>query len=354
MSGSVRLRGLGTAAPQAAINAADGLALAESVAPDVNGGKLDTLYSDAGIANRATILDAEGIRAELLEPLGTHGRSTQERLGLYLSAAVELGTASARHALEEAGVQPGQVTHLVTVTCTGAESPGVDQGIIARLGLSPDVSRTNIGFMGCHGAMNGLSVGNAFAAANPGAVVLVTCVEICSLHYLVGTEPWDHQVANAIFADGSASAVLSTTGDGPSIGCFATRIFPDTAELMTWKIGEHGFEMTLSPRVPGVLKRSVAGWVDEWLEGLGRSRADIAAWAVHPGGRDILEGVRRGLELPEDALAASRRILETNGNMSSGTVLWVLRELLQAGTTGTIAGLAFGPGLVGEGLLLEA
>ena len=353
MSGGPRLRGIGTAAPGEMIKANDGLALAAAVSPEVESARLEPLYLEGGVASRSTILDAMGIREHLLEPLDANGRSTPERLSMYLEAASDLGERSARSAMERASITPDEVTHLVTVTCTGAESPGVDQALVKRLGLSPDVSRTNIGFMGCHGAMNGLAVAHAFAAANPDAVVLLTCVEICSIHYLVGTDPWDHKVANAIFADGSGSAVLSSQGEGPSIHGFGSRIFPDTRDLMTWTIGEHGFEMTLSPRVPGILKRNVAGWVDEWLGRSGLSRADIDAWAVHPGGRDILEGVRRGLDLPHDSMDASKHILETHGNMSSGTVLWVLDELLRSGTQGTIAGLAFGPGLVGEGVLVE-
>jgi predicted naringenin-chalcone synthase len=353
MSAPPRLRGIGTAAPVTAINSQQGLALAELVAPGLSDGQLDTLYSGSGITNRGTILSADDMCMRLLESPGGHGSSTSERLKMFMAAAVDLGERSAQEAMDKASVRPAEVTHLITVTCTGAQSPGVDHGIIARLGLSPDISRTNIGFMGCHGAMNGLSVATAFAAANPSAVVLVTCVEICSLHYLVGTEPWEHQVANAIFADGSSSVIISSGGDGPDICGFGSRIFPNTAELMQWKIGEHGFEMTLSRRVPSAIKRGVAGWVDQWLGTMDCSRADIAGWAVHPGGRDILEGARRGLELPESALDASRHVLETHGNMSSGTVLWVVDELLNTGTTGRIVGLAFGPGLVVEGMLLD-
>jgi predicted naringenin-chalcone synthase len=319
----------------------------------LDSGKLDTLYAESGIANRSTVLNADSIRTQLLEPLGDRGSSTTDRLERFLDAAIELGGCSATEAMANAKLNPADVTHLISVSCTGAQSPGVDQGLIARLGLSPKVSRTNIGFMGCHGALNGLSVATAFAAADATAVVLMTCVEICSLHYLVGTEPWAHQVANAIFSDGSSSAIIACGGEGPKVRGFGSQIFPDTAELMQWKIGEHGFEMTLSPRVPSIIKRGVGGWVDGWLATLGCRRGDIAGWAIHPGGRDILEGTRRGLELPESAFHASRHVLETRGNMSSGTVLWVIDELLKKGVEGLIVSLAFGPGLVAEGMLLE-
>ena len=353
MTAEPRVRGIGTAAPHADIDAQQGRTLAHAMAPALSGSQLDTLYRDAGVAHRATVLGAEGIQMQLLEPPGGHGMSTSERLKLFMAAAVDLGACSAGRALAEASLSPAQVTHLVTVTCTGAQSPGVDQGLIERLGLSPDISRTNIGFMGCHGAMNGLAVAASFAAANPSAVVLVTCVEICSLHYLAGTERWDQQVANAIFADGSGSVVIAAGGDGPVIRGFGSRIFPNTAELMQWTIGEYGFEMTLSRRVPGVIKRGIGDWIDQWLASMGYARADIEGWGVHPGGRDILEGVRRGLDLPDSALAASRHVLETHGNMSSGSVLWVLDALLDAGASGLVVALAFGPGLVGEAMLLD-
>ncbi|HAW96469.1 MAG TPA: type III polyketide synthase, partial [Phycisphaerales bacterium] len=213
------------------------------------------------------------------------------------------------------------MTHLVTVSCTGARSPGIDHGLIERLGLSPDVSRTHVGFMGCHAGLNGLAVASAFVRADPDAVVMLVCVELCSLHYQVDDPRWDQQVANAIFADGAACALIGSSADAPRVTGALSRVFPDTASRMGWEIGQHGFRMTLSPRVPGLIRRHLGSWLEQWLAPRGLTPVDIDRWVVHPGGRDILEGVRRGLELDPACLSESERVLERHGNMSSATIL---------------------------------
>lgn len=291
------------------------------------------------------------MRKALLD--GPRGASTKMRLSHFLPAASELSAAASSRALSRAEVTPDSITHLVTVSCTGAESPGLDHALIERLGLPLDVRRIHVGFMGCHGAINGLAAAAAFAAADPRARALLACAEVCSLHYQL-TDRRDRLIANAIFSDGAASAVVGPPDRGPVITAFASRVFPGTAELMRWEIGDNGFEMTLSPRVPSVLRRSVAQWVDEWLEKHGLARADIRSWAVHPGGRDILEGVRRGLDLAPERLNASHGVLDRHGNMSSGTVLWVIDELLRNERPFPLVGMSFGPGLSAEAVLLTA
>ena len=351
MSHVPRILGLGTAAAESAASREESLALSVDHAGALDRERVETLYREAGVRERGCILGLEGMRSQLLEA-GELGATTRERLDRFMPHASALGERAARAALEDARCTAASVTHVVTVSCTGAESPGIDHQLIARLGLSPDVSRTHIGFMGCHAAINALAVASAFVRADPDAVVLVACVELCSLHFQVGTTSWDQQVANAIFADGAACAVVGRGAGRCGIERFASRIFPGTEHLMRWDIGDHGFEMTLSPRVPGVIKRGIAGWLDEWLGSHDLERSEITGWAVHPGGRDILEGVRRGLDLDQNALAASHRILEHQGNMSSGTILWVLSDLLEQDLPGPILGLSFGPGLTGEAVLL--
>lgn len=353
MSGPVRIAAIGRAAPESRLDGRLALEMSRRLVDDPDHAKLDALYRSSGIDGRGCVIAPGGAAEQLFREGAERVPRTTERLALYMDAAIELASRASGSALARAEVAAAAVTHLVTVSCTGAQSPGIDHGLIERLGLSRDVARTHIGFMGCHGAINGLSVAASIAGAEPEARVLVACVELCSLHYHVGGT-WDQQVANAIFADGAASAVVRAGdgGGGPLVRGFGSRVFEGTANLMRWDIGDHGFEMRLSARVPGVLRRSVGPWVDDWLGRLDVGRGDIAAWAVHPGGRDILEGVRRGLGLRSRELAASERVLREHGNMSSGTVLWVIDELLRAGTRGLIAGLSFGPGLSGEGVLL--
>ena len=267
--------------------------------------------------------------------------------------AVPLGQQAASTALAQAQCSPTSITHLVTVSCTGAESPGIDHQLIDLLGISPNVSRTHIGFMGCHAAINALAMGSAFVRADPQSVVLVVCIELCSLHLQVGKTSQGQQTANAIFSDGAAAAVVGSRTGLCKITDFASQIFPGTKDLMGWDIGDNGFQITLSPRVPVVIKRYISGWVDQWLSTHRLQSSDVTGWAVHPGGRDILEGVQKGLGLPDDSMAHSHRVLNQHGNMSSATTLWVLSELLQEVDSGPIVGLAFGPGLTGEAILLN-
>lgn len=358
MSGAPRLLAIGTASPATSLSPEVGLAMARRLSPDADGARLAALFASAGVSRRGSVVAEGGACERLLDPCECRlGPTTPSRLAWYAEVAGALAAEAARQALDRAGLAVGAVTHLVTVSCTGAESPGLDHGLIRRLGLSAGISRTHVGFMGCHGAINGLAVAEAFALAKPGAVVMVVCAEVCSLHHQAGGS-WDQEVANAIFADGAACAVVGCSASPgaascPEIRAFGSRVFPGTDDLMSWTIGEHGFAMRLSPRVPGVLRRGVGAWVDSWLGGLGLTRSEVSAWAVHPGGRDILAGVERGLGLDERALAVSRGVLDRHGNMSSGTVLWVIDELVRGGARGLIATLSFGPGITGEGMLME-
>lgn len=344
--------GIGTAAPEFQVSRELGHELALECSPSLPVDKLRQLYEDCGVAFRGSTFDVADMRRSILDASGGKGATTEARLACFMPNAVELGATAAVRAFEQSGRSPREVTHLITVSCTGARSPGIDHGLIERLDISPDVSRTHIGFMGCHAGLNGLAVASAFVRANPDALVMLVCVELCSLHYQVDDPRWDQQVANAIFADGAACALLGSGSNGPRVTGGLSRVFPDTAERMGWEIGQHGFRMTLSPRVPGLIRRHLGLWLEQWLEPRGLTLADIDGWAIHPGGRDILEGVRRGLELDSTQLSASEAILRHHGNMSSATILWVLKAQLASNPTGPLMALAFGPGLTGEGILI--
>jgi predicted naringenin-chalcone synthase len=274
----------------------------------------------------------------------------------YASEAVPLAVDAARRAFEGIEIGPRDVTHLVTVSCTGFGAPGVEFALIGELGLPPTVGRMNVGFMGCHGALNGLRAAQAIGAADPSAVVLLCAVEICSLHYQYGTDP-EQLVANAIFADGAAAVVGrgARSGDGAAwrlVSC-GSCLIPDTTDAMTWRVGDHGFEMSLSAKVPSLIERNLGPWLLSWLDRNGLALHQVRSWAVHPGGPRILTAVEKALQLAPDALDASRRVLAECGNMSSPTVLFVLDRLLEQGAPGPIVALAFGPGLVAEAALFE-
>jgi predicted naringenin-chalcone synthase len=254
-------------------------------------------------------------------------------------------------ALAESGFDAASLTHLVTVSCTGFVAPGLDFALITELGLRPTVARTHVGFMGCHGALNGLRVANAFATAELSARVLVCAVELCSLHYYYGSAA-DKLIANAIFADGAA-AVVGCAGEPAdwSLRASGSCLIPDSADDMGWTVGDHGFEMALSRRVPGLIASHLRRWIESWLGDNALSLADVRSWAVHPGGPKIVSAVEEALALPAEALAPSRAVFAEYGNMSSPTVLFVLRRLREQNAQRPCVALGFGPGLVAEAAL---
>jgi predicted naringenin-chalcone synthase len=288
---------------------------------------------------------------------------TRARNDLYRRYAPELLSAASADALQSGEVDPADVTHVVTVSCTGFFAPGPDQVLVERLGLDPSVERFHLGFMGCHAAFPALRAARAFCAARPDAVVLVACVELCSLHL---QPPTDHDriLASALFADGAAAAVV-TAAPPPTgraslrLDALHTELTGSGSEDMTWTIGDTGFDMVLSSYVPRLLgeriEKVVAPLFDADPELAGRPFALVPRWAVHPGGRSILDKVQQALALDDDQLAPSRDVLRGYGNMSSATVLFVLREILVGPPPvepERVCALAFGPGLTVETALL--
>jgi predicted naringenin-chalcone synthase len=265
----------------------------------------------------------------------------------YAAEAGPLALRASRGALEEAGWAPGSVSHLVTVSCTGFMAPGVDVALIEELCLRPTVERTHVGFMGCHGALNGLRVASAFATADSTARVLLCAVELCSLHYYYGIAA-DKLLANAIFADGAAAVAGSAQLSDWTLRASGSCLIPNSASDMSWRVGDHGFEMTLSRRVPGLIARHLKPWLELWLGDKNLSLTDVKTWAVHPGGPKIISAVEESLDLAHEVLAVSRGVLAEYGNMSSPTILFVLDRLRKQNAPRPCVALGFGPGLVAE------
>jgi predicted naringenin-chalcone synthase len=272
----------------------------------------------------------------------------------YEQYAGPLALEAAGRALEEARLPAREITHLVTVSCTGFSAPGVDIHLIDCLGLVRSTQRTHVGFMGCHGALNGLRVARAITGADPGARVLLCSVELCSVHYYYGWDP-QKMVVNAIFADGAGAIVGAADG---ALGCWRLRangsfLFPDSNEAMTWTIGDQGFQMTLSKQAPDLIARHLRPWLTAWLDRQGMTLRDIASWAVHPGGPRVLTLVEESLGLPAAANQPAREVLAEHGNMSSATMLFVLDKLRRQNAPRPCLALAFGPGLTVEAAVFE-
>lgn len=284
--------------------------------------------------------------------------STGTRNAFYTETAPALFAAAARAALRDAGVAASDVTHVVTASCTGFFAPGPDFRLVRDLGLPLTTERYHLGFLGCAAAFPALRAADRICAAQPDSIVLVVCGELCTLHVRASPDP-EQIVASSVFGDGAAAAVVSARpdlrrGDSLALERFGTAITSEGESDMVWVIGDHGFTMTLTAEVPRIIGREIRGAVADFLATDGTDAATIAAWAVHPGGRSVLDRVEAGLDLPDVALEASRQVLREHGNMSSATILFILQAMLRDPTLADgdrIAGLAFGPGLTVESAL---
>ncbi|WP_248760545.1 type III polyketide synthase [Pseudarthrobacter sp. SSS035] len=286
--------------------------------------------------------------------------TTKVRNEIFAREVTKLFIESARAAVDACpDLSLLDITHVITVSCTGFFNPGPDYKIVRALGLDPAVQRYHLGFMGCYAAFPALRAAKSFCEADPQAVVLVVCAELCSLHVRTSNDP-DTIMGSALFADGAAAAIITARNDPDApalmqLDHFETVLTPVGEESMAWNIGDHGFEMVLGNYVPHIIDDHIIGALapllarDPSLRGL--PYRDIRHWAIHPGGRSILDKVQTRLELTDEQLVPARDTLRDYGNMSSATVLFVLRHILeQPPVEGEerICSMAFGPGLTVE------
>lgn len=355
------IAGIGTATPPHRISSVDAAEIAQGLArqPAETRRLFHALYRRSGVATRhSAVLEASDGELNARQSFfGPDEPTTRARMGRYEAEAGPLAVSAARSALDDAAIEPGRVTHLVTVSCTGACAPGFDADLIRGLGLPRDVARTHVGFMGCHGLLNGLRAAHAFVASDPAAVPLVCAVELCSLHHQYEGDA-EQIVANALFADGAGAVVGAAAGrssapvDAYHLVANGSTIIDDSDDAMSWRVGDRGFVMTLSPRVPELIARRLRPWLEGWLAGHDLGLDSVGSWAVHPGGPRIVSAVGEALDLVPAMLLPSRRVLEEFGNMSSPTILFILDRLRRAGAPRPCVSLAFGPGLAVEAALL--
>ncbi|BCW78668.1 naringenin-chalcone synthase [Arthrobacter sp. NicSoilC5] len=290
--------------------------------------------------------------------------STKVRNDIFAREATKLFVEAARAALQAAPeLDLLDITHLVTVSCTGFFNPGPDYKVVRELGLSPSVQRYHLGFMGCYAAFPALRAAKLFCESDPDAVVLVVCAELCSLHVRTSNDP-DTIMGSALFADGAAAAVVTARPGAEEAALlkldhFETVLTPVGEDSMAWNIGDHGFEMVLGTYVPHIIDDHIVGALQPLLakdpELAALPYTAIPHWAIHPGGRSILDKVQSRLGLSDAQLVPARDILRNYGNMSSATVLFVLKYILEqpllpgdSNGGGRICSMAFGPGLTVE------
>lgn len=359
--------GIGTALPEHRLGRHEAAELHATFCgfDEGNARTLRALYRRSGIDTRHSVLleASEGeltSRQSFYPPAASEddrGPTTLRRMAAYEEHAPPLVTAAARWAMEDGGVTPDEVTHLITVSCTGFVAPGIDTALVQNLGLGPETERTHVGFMGCYGALIGLRMADAVTRAHPDAVPLVCSVELCTLHFAYEWDP-ELLVANALFSDGAAAVVGRSTsdrtgdGDGWRVAGTGTFLSSEAEDAMTWRIGDHGFRMTLSPRIPELIEDELRTWMVRWLGEDGLELADVGSWAIHPGGPRILSSARKALDLPREATKVSSEVLAECGNMSSATVLFILQRMREREAPRPCVALAFGPGLAVEATLL--
>ncbi|HAR65004.1 MAG TPA: type III polyketide synthase [Lentisphaeria bacterium] len=310
---------------------------------------LAELARNTAIASRYSVLPDFSPTCQ--EPLlyGQEAPTTATRNRIYEQLAAPLAARAASATLASAKISACEVTHLITVSCTGFSAPGIDVGLIHSLKLAPHVQRFHLGFMGCFAGLPALHLASQIVIAQPGAVVLVVCCELCSLHFQPTNER-NNLLSASIFADGAGAALVSADPTGPfRLGTHGSILIPDSTGAMAWQVGDTGFIMGLSREVPRLISDGLRTRLAA-ADGPLFTTPEALIWAVHPGGAAILEACATGLSLPTTALANSYRVLRDYGNLSSATILFVLKELLADNRTGPGCALAFGPGLTANWL----
>lgn len=313
---------------------------------------LDRLHAGARVGHRNLVLPIE--QYAKLDGFGTAN-------DIFIEAAVELGAEAIGAALDAAGLVPADVDMIMCTSVTGIAAPSVDARLVGRIGLRPDVKRVPVFGLGCVAGAAGIARLHDYLRGHPGEVALLLSVELCSLTLQPGDASLPNLVAGALFGDGAAAVVAC--GDdrlprpaGPAVVASRSHLYPDSERVMGWDIGDRGFRVVLDAGVPDVVRTHLAGDVHGFLGEHGLTTDDVTAWVCHSGGPKVLEAVSESLRLPEGALDLTWRSLAETGNLSSSSVLHVLRDTLTMrppppGSWGLL--MAMGPGFCSELVLLR-
>ena len=311
----------------------------------------DRMAARSGIEHRYSVLQPGMLGADAVDADGFLNRGrfpgTAARMRRYEQQAPTL----AMDAVTSLGEDPHSFTHVVVASCTGFTAPGLDQVLAARLGMRSDIERTLIGFMGCYAGVSALRTAFHIVRSQSSARVLVLNLELCTLH-LQETNDLETALSFMLFADGASAALVSAEPKGFGLIDFKSATLPDTADLITWRIGDQGFDMRLSGKVPGRIAMTMRQELERQDRGgllRGQPTEQIDLWAIHAGGRTVLDGFEDGLRLSRSALSWSKDVLREFGNMSSATIMFVLDRMMR-GSDGPKNGFAaaFGPGLCAE------
>jgi predicted naringenin-chalcone synthase len=344
---------IGTANPPFEVHGAFVRFVTSGLADEKSRRLFERMAARSGIARRHSFLEpvtlADGTVTDTEDFYGKGDwPSTGQRMARYERDAPRLALA----AIDALGIDAATagITHLIVASCTGFMAPGLDQAIVAAAGLDPGVERTVVGFMGCYAAVNSLRLAHHIVRSTPEARVLVVTLELCTIHFQRSGD-LASLLAMLLFGDGAAAALVTAEPRGIALHDFRAVTIPDTGDAITWAIRDQGFDMHLSGEVPARIAEALAADARRNdARGLlrGTHPEDYALWAVHAGGRTVLDAVEHGLSLPPQALAPSRAVLNDHGNMSSATLMFILARMLAGTARGPGVALAFGPGMAAE------
>lgn len=322
--------------------------------------ELEVLYRASGIQYRYSVLNdyTKSIgdfhfypNNKGLNPFPSVG----DRMTIYQKEALPLALAAIQDMADQSSFVG--TTHLITASCTGMYAPGLDLELVDALHLSPHVERTAVNYMGCYAAFNALKLADQFCKNNPKAKVLIVCLELCSIHFQREKDP-DSLLSNALFGDGAAAVLVESKPGkkGFSFEGFHCDIVPKGKDDMAWRISDFGFEMKLSTYVPDMIQEGI-GTLTKRLMAQAEGASNVDYYAIHPGGKRILQAIEQALDIPKEANELAYEVLRDYGNMSSPTVLFVLRKLIDRLDTydhdKQVLSFAFGPGLTLESMLLK-
>lgn len=336
---NIALSGLGTALPKHKLPQADALAVVRAQFhkrfPEFE--RLESVFHNAGIENRAIAMSLDWY---------LHPRNLTERNSVFLEVATQLFIEATKNAMAAAKISAAEVDTVVTISSSGIATPTLEARASAELGFRPNILRVPVFGLGCAGGVSGLALGVQLARANPGSVVLVTAVELCSLWFHQDTLTKANIVASALFGDGAAAVVLTTAkaNDRIIVGTGAQHTWPSTLKIMGWEVNNHGLEVVFDRDIPPFIRRQITPVVDNFLKELNLTRDTVTRFGFHPGGKKVLEALEAALAIKPGSLDVERDVLKDHGNMSAPTVLFVLKRLLENTRPGTFLMSALGPG----------
>lgn len=319
---------------------------------------LKSIYRATGIDTRHSVISDTTFLTSATSQNNTPDQTTGGRMKLYKEHALTLAKSAIKQCMaQQTQSEPNDITHVITVSCTGMYAPGLDIELVHHLKLRLNTKRTAINFMGCYGAFNALKVADNICRSDPHALVLIASVELCSLHLKSNSE-LDNLLSNAIFSDGAAAALVKADANQHKkldIEAFHCDLLPQASDAMAWEIGDHGFDIVLKSYIPEIIESGIASFMNKLLQQ--EKMAAVDHYAIHPGGIKILHACEAALNITKEQNKHAYQVMRDYGNMSSATILFVLKALMDDVTTNnneeSVFSCAFGPGLTLESMLLK-